>query len=118
MVKSLSDTWETLLNNLGHACRKLGRYQEALRYHKQALVLVPHKASTFSALGFVNSLLGNHHEAIGYFHKALGIQREDTFSVHMLGETLEQLSLEANAEEKEQNDMSIEMDKSSDEESD
>jgi len=114
----LSDTWETLLNNLGHACRKLGRYQEALRYHKQALVLVPHKASTFSALGFVNSLLGNHHEAIGYFHKALGIQREDTFSVHMLGETLEQLSLEANSEEKEENDMSIEMDKSSDEESD
>lgn len=114
----LSETWETLLNNLGHACRKLGRYQEAIRYHKQALVLVPKKASTFSALGFVNSLLGNHHEAIGYFHKALGIQREDTFSVHMLGKTLEQLTLEANAQEKEANNLSIEMDERTDDESD
>lgn len=114
----LSETWETLLNNLGHACRKLGRYQEAIRYHKQALVLVPKKASTFSALGFVNSLLGNHHEAIGYFHKALGIQREDTFSVHMLGQTLEQLTLEANAQEKEANNLSIEMDERTDDESD
>ena len=114
----LSETWETLLSNLGHACRKLGRYQEALRYHKQALVLVPNKASTFSALGFVNSLLGNHHEAIGYFHKALGIQREDTFSVHMLGETLEQLTIEVNTKVKEDNDISMEMDNRSDEESD
>ena len=114
----LSETWETLLSNLGHACRKPGRYQEALRYHKQALVLIPNKASTFSALGFVNSLLGNHHEAVGYFHKALGIQREDTFSVHMLGETLEQLTIEVNTKVKEDNDMSMEMDNRSGEESD
>ena len=114
----LSETWETLLNNLGHACRKLGRYQEALRYHKQALVLVPNKASTFSALGFINSLLGNHYEAIDYFHKALGIQRDDTFSVHMLGETLEQLSLEVKTDMSDNNELSMDMDKGSEEDSD
>ena len=114
----LSETWEMLLSNHGHACCKPGRYQEALRYHKQALVLIPNKASTFSALGFVNSLLGNHHEAVGYFHKALGIQREDTFSVHMLGETLEQLTIEVNTKVTEDNDISMEMDNRSDEESD
>lgn len=117
--EALAETWETLLNNLGHVCRKLERYQEALRYHKQALILVPNKASTYSAIGFVYSLLGNHHEAISYFHKAVGIQREDTFSVHMLGETLEQLTLEAaRVEVKQDNDVSMEMDEKSDEESD
>lgn len=117
--EALAETWETLLNNLGHVCRKLERYQEALRYHKQALILVPNKASTYSAIGFVYSLLGNHHEAIGYFHKAVGIQREDTFSVHMLGETLEQLTLEAaRVEVKQDNDVSMEMDEKSGEESD
>lgn len=94
----LSETWEPLLNNLAHACRKRGKYQEALRCHQQALVLVPNKASTFSAVGFVHSLMGNLSEAIDYFHKALGIQREDTFSVHMLQETLKELTLEGKAD--------------------
>ena len=125
----LSETWETLLNNLGHACRKLGKYEEALQLHQQALVLVPNKATTYSAIGFVQSLLGKHFEAIDYFHKALGLQRDDTFSVHMLGQTLEQLTFDKEVsteeeveEEKEKEEellgakeVSMEMDKGSDE---
>lgn len=33
--ESISTRWEPLLNNLGHACRKNKKYDEALAYHKQ-----------------------------------------------------------------------------------
>ncbi len=97
-VQSLSsgvilDTWEPLVNNLGHAIRKQRRYEEALEYHQQALVLVPQNSHTLSAIGFVHSLLGNCEQAISYFHKALSLRKDDTFSVQMLGQTLEQFSL-------------------------
>jgi anaphase-promoting complex subunit 6 len=52
----VSDKWESLLNNLGHTSRKLGRFEEALAYHRQALVLKPQTASTYSAIGYVQTL--------------------------------------------------------------
>ena len=90
----LLDAWEPLLNNLGHAVRKLGRYEEALNYHQQALVLIPQNSFTLSAIGFIHSLLGNCEQAISFFHKALSLRKDDTFSVQMLGQTLEQFSME------------------------
>ncbi|XP_046848454.1 cell division cycle protein 16 homolog [Xenia sp. Carnegie-2017] len=87
------DTWEPLVNNLGHALRKQGKYDEALEYHQQALLLVPQNSQTLSSIGFVYSLLGKYEDAINYFHKALSLRRDDTFSVQMLGQTLEQFSL-------------------------
>ena len=47
----LEERWEPLINNLGHVARRQHRYEEALDYHKQALVLVPQSASTYSAIG-------------------------------------------------------------------
>ena len=38
---SISSKWESLLNNLGHTARKLGKLEDALKYHQQALVLKP-----------------------------------------------------------------------------
>ena len=96
------DTWEPLVNNLGHAVRKQGRYEEALECHQQALVLVPQNSHTFSAIGFVHSLLGNYEQAISFFHKALSLRKDDTFSVQMLGQTLEQFSLSVLSDEPEQ----------------
>lgn len=32
---SLPQRWQPLLNNLGHTCRKLKKYEEALEHHKQ-----------------------------------------------------------------------------------
>ena len=106
-VQSLSsgvilDTWEPLVNNLGHVIRKQGRYEEALEYHQQALVLVPQNSYTLSAIGFVYSLLGNYEKAISYFHDALSLRKDDTFSVQMLGQTLEQFSFAFLPEEPEE----------------
>ncbi|CAN7979911.1 unnamed protein product [Ixodes pacificus] len=87
----LSQKWEPLLNNLGHTCRKLRKYNKALEYHQQALVLSPKNASTLSAIGFVHSLMCHWSEAVDYFHKALGLQRDDTFSTTMLSQVIEHL---------------------------
>lgn len=87
----VAEKWEPLLNNLGHVCRKLGRFPEALEYHQQALVLSPLNPSTYSAIGYVHALDGNTEQAVDAFHKALGIRRDDTFSTTMLSYVIEQL---------------------------
>ncbi|KAG8037704.1 hypothetical protein G9C98_005915 [Cotesia typhae] len=87
----LPSKWEPLLNNLGHTCRKLKKYDEALNYHQQALVLNPLNPSTYSAIGFIHALIGNTQEAVDAFHRALGLRRDDTFTTTMLGYVLEQL---------------------------
>ncbi|KAL3253715.1 hypothetical protein MRX96_054495 [Rhipicephalus microplus] len=86
----LPEKWEPLLNNLGHTYRKLKKYNRALEYHQQALVLSPKNASTLSAIGFVHSLMRDWAHAVDYFHKALGLQRDDAFSTTMLSQAIEQ----------------------------
>lgn len=98
-VKPIKDSivperWEPLLNNLGHTCRKLKKYEEALEYHHQASVLSPQSAGTYSAIGYVHALMNNTQEAVHWFHKALGLRRDDTFSTTMLNYVIEQLSIE------------------------
>ncbi|XP_030754617.1 cell division cycle protein 16 homolog isoform X2 [Sitophilus oryzae] len=83
-------TWAPLLNNLGHTCRKLKKYEEALDFHSQALLLQPQSASTFSAIAYVHVLMENYDEAVDWFHKALGLKRDDTFSTTMLNYVIEQ----------------------------
>ncbi|XP_077473136.1 cell division cycle protein 16 homolog [Stigmatopora argus] len=93
------DKWEPLLNNLGHVCRKLKKYEQALEYHRQALVLIPQHASTYAAIGYVHSLMGDFESAIDYFHTALGLKRDDTFSVTMLGHCIDMYIGETDAYE-------------------
>ncbi len=88
---ALCQTWEPLLNNLGHVSRKLGKFEDALGFHRQALVLRPHSASTFSSIGYVHALRGDLAEAVDMFHKALGIRRDDAFSTTMLKSVVEQM---------------------------
>ncbi|GAB6028590.1 anaphase promoting complex subunit cdc16 [Chamberlinius hualienensis] len=87
----LAEKWEPLLNNMGHVCRKLKKYEEALEYHQKALILIPQNASTYTAIGFVHAWIGNYSLAVDYFHKALGLKRDNTFSTTMLGQVIEQL---------------------------
>lgn len=57
----------------------------------QALILNPMNPSTYSAIGFVHALMGNAHEAIDAFHRALGLKRDDTFTTTMLSYVMERL---------------------------
>ncbi|XP_023346984.1 cell division cycle protein 16 homolog isoform X1 [Eurytemora carolleeae] len=90
----LADKWESLLNNLGHTLRKQGRYEESLSYHQQALVLSPLNPSTYSAIGYVQTLIKDLTSAVESFHRALGLRKDDTFSTSMLNEVVERLMSE------------------------
>lgn len=90
-VTRLPEKWEPLLNNMGHVLRKLKKYEEALDFHKQAMILSPQNASSYSAIGFVYALMMNWNLAVEYFHKALGLKREDQFSSQMLSQSIEHL---------------------------
>ncbi|XP_076655085.1 cell division cycle protein 16 isoform X2 [Halictus rubicundus] len=87
----LPSKWEALLNNLGHTCRKMKKYEEALEYHQQALVLNPLNPATYSAIGFIHALMENTQEAVDAFHRALGLKRDDTFITTMLTYVMQQL---------------------------
>ncbi|KAL4220240.1 anaphase promoting complex subunit cdc16 [Mactra antiquata] len=87
----IAEKWEPLLSNLGHTCRKLKKYDEALEYHQHARVLDPQSPSTYSAIGYVYALKGDSSEAIDYFHKALAVRRDDAFSTTMLSNLVESL---------------------------
>lgn len=67
IISSLPEKWEPLLNNLGHVCRKLGQFDESIKYHTEAINLKPHNASTFGALGLVYCLRGDLETACNYF---------------------------------------------------
>uniref|UniRef100_A0A6P7GWK2 Cell division cycle protein 16 homolog n=1 Tax=Diabrotica virgifera virgifera TaxID=50390 RepID=A0A6P7GWK2_DIAVI len=84
--------WSPLLNNLGHTLRKMKQYKEALEYHNQALLLTPQSASTYSAIAYVHVLMENYEQAVEWFHKALGLKRDDAFSTTMLNYVIDQLS--------------------------
>ncbi|XP_053211911.1 cell division cycle protein 16 homolog [Panonychus citri] len=90
----LPEKWEPLINNIGHVLRKLKRYDEALEYHKQALVLIPLNPSTYSAIGFVYAWKKKYRKAVDYFHKALGLKRDDQCAKTMLDKCMEHLSTE------------------------
>ncbi|XP_058792330.1 cell division cycle protein 16 homolog [Phymastichus coffea] len=87
----LPNKWESLLNNLGHTCRKLKKYDKALEYHQQALVLNPMNPATYSAIGFIHALMGNTEESVDACHRALSFRRDDTFTTTLLGFVMEQL---------------------------
>jgi len=81
-------TWEPTLFNLGHTHRKLRQYDDAVSCYEQCLSICPRKASTYSALGFTQQLQGHRIKAIEYYHKALGLDSEDSFAAQMLSKTL------------------------------
>lgn len=104
LLPQFPEKWEPLLNNMGHVCRKLGRYDQAITFHKQALRMIAQNASTYDSIGLVYSLKGelqmacdffqkvitNRHcvvefNLIGYFLsiQALSLKRDDAFAMTM-----------------------------------
>jgi anaphase-promoting complex subunit 6 len=89
--ESLTERWEPLLNNLGHCCRKMKKYEEALKYHTKALSLKPLNPQTYTAIGFVHALIGNLSEAIEAFHKSLSLKRDDVVTSTLLKQVFEEM---------------------------
>lgn len=90
----ISVRWEPLINNLGHCCRKNKKYDESLKYHKQALGLKPLNSSTFTAIGFVYALKGQLDRAVNYLHRSLALKRDDIVATALLKSCLEDLMAE------------------------
>lgn len=89
--RAISPRWEPLLNNLGHCCRKNKRYEDALVFHQQALVLKPQTASTYTAIGFVHALMGRLEAAIESLHRSLALKRDDIVTSALLKCCIEDL---------------------------
>lgn len=89
--RAISPRWEPLLNNLGHCCRKNKRYAEALVFHQQALVLKPQTASTYTAIGFVQALMGRLETAIESLHRSLALKRDDIVTSALLKYCIEDM---------------------------
>lgn len=89
--ESISARWEPLFNNLGHCCRKNKKYKEALDFHRRALILKPQSATTYTAIGFVQTLMGKLEDAVDSLHKSLSLKRDDVFATTLLKYTIEDL---------------------------
>lgn len=87
----ISIRWEPLINNLGHCCRKNKKYDEALKYHRQALALRPQNPATYTAIGFVYALKFNLEKAVEYLHRSLSLKRDDIVTTALLKSCLEDL---------------------------
>ncbi|XP_067949328.1 cell division cycle protein 16 homolog [Watersipora subatra] len=90
-LKRISHIWEPLLNNIAHVCRKLRKYEEAISYHKKALTLRPKNASSFSAIGYNYMLMFDFTKAVEFFHKALAVRKNDSFTNDLLKVAIEEL---------------------------
>ena len=69
LLAQFPEKWEPLVNNLGHTCRKLGQYDQAIHFHNQALRMIPQNASTYDSIGLVYSLKGELEKASDSFQK-------------------------------------------------
>ncbi|CAF1224232.1 unnamed protein product [Adineta steineri] len=76
--------WEPLFNNMGHACRKLKKYEEAITHFKKCLGLTPRNPQTLIAIGFVHALQGNYGQAIEYLHQGLWLSPASSFAQTLL----------------------------------
>jgi anaphase-promoting complex subunit 6 len=96
------EEWEGTIVNLGHCHRKRGEYAEAIKvrrecnlgnlsrygvysdsgmqHYETAIGFCPRRSSTYSALAFTYHLEGSLDLAIEYYHRALGLKSDDTFS--------------------------------------
>lgn len=86
----ISSRWEPLLNNLAHCCRKNKKYDEALRYHEQALVLKPQSPATYTAMGLVYAIKGELRRSIDYLHRSLALKRDDIVTTTLLTQCIEE----------------------------
>lgn len=89
--KDVYENWEATLFNLGHALRKCKQYQHAITAYNRALSVTTRPATVLTAIGFTYHLQGEFDQAIDYYHKALGMNPRDTFTIDMLDRALKEV---------------------------
>lgn len=80
--------WEPTLFNLGHAYRRLGRHEDAVRAYTRARRLRPRDYTIDVAIGLTHQLVGDLDRAVQHYHRALGIRPTDTMATDLLGTAL------------------------------
>lgn len=91
----ISERWHPLLNNLGHACRKNGKFNNAIRFHEKALTIVPGCGATYASLGLCLALSGDVSRSLDAFHSSLARRPDDTFASTMLTYLVDHLGEQA-----------------------
>lgn len=66
--------YETMLNNMGHILRKLGRYMEAVDYFEKSIEIFPLVPSSYCAIGMIFSLMAKWKEAVVYLDKVSNLK--------------------------------------------
>lgn len=82
-----SEHCDCVVFNLATVLRKLGEYDEALKYYNLYISCRPNAGHAHCALGFTYHLLGNLKAAIARYHSALSI-KPDSFCTEMLNRAL------------------------------
>lgn len=95
--RSLSIVYETTMFNLGHALRRGGNLQQAVKAYKLALARCPRSASGNVALGLTHHMLRDPIQAIECYHVSLGIRPEDTIVNELLTMAMQDMALFAPA---------------------
>ena len=80
--------WEATVFNLGHALRKLRRYEAALVCYDRCIALCPHQASGYAAFALVCQCLDETDRAVDYYHQALACQPDHAVSTELLQRAL------------------------------
>jgi len=73
-----------LIHKAGRA-RHLKRYDDALKFAREAVALTPRHQGAWQVLGTVYSVMGRHEEALVEFHRLLAKDRKSPFLWHFIG---------------------------------
>ena len=84
--------WLATRANLGHAYRRQGQWQEALKHFNEAFRQGGKDCGMFCAKGLILLELCHPWEAVCAFHEALGVQAQDPVATDLLGRALEELA--------------------------
>jgi len=80
----------SIRSNLGHAYRKLRRFDDALACFQEVIQSDPRSHSTYTSMGLVEMQKGHNMDAIVHFHNALGLARSDPIATELLSKALQE----------------------------
>lgn len=84
--------WTSTHANLGHACRRLRRFDEALTHFDHVARLSPLDPTVYTARGTIYLHLGRFDDAVTSFHQALSLKPHDALVTDLLERALQDAS--------------------------